>query len=292
MDTFTPFTISLVVKVSLDRSVTSLDDGSQTASKLPKEMILKVFDRRFAYSLRAFHKAPPATYETEEAYRQYMAAAPNQDFLVLEQHMAAAVGPFHRDPKEAPGYLLEHSVTLRATYYFEDECAEYKRLAHLQGKDVPIFYGTVEFASGLSAPELDPPIQGVLIEAVPGVTLDKLDPGSVDVDRIIRGALRIVRALPELDIVNEDPRLGNFIAKPDGTVVMIDLAQSRIRDEAEDDEEWFETRRGADEENRIEFEAEKLYGRLWVLDMQFSKEEAGEIRAIAGPWTKRATAQG
>ncbi|QRV95813.1 hypothetical protein RhiJN_23831 [Ceratobasidium sp. AG-Ba] len=279
------------MKVSLDHSATSLDDGSQIISRLPKEMILKVFDRRFAYSLRAYHKVPPATYETEEAYRQYMAADPASDDLVLEQHMAAAVGPSFEDRKDAPAYLLEHNVTLRMTYYFEDECAGYERLSHLQGKDLPVFYGTIEFISGLSVPDLTPPIQGVLIEAIPGVTLDKLDPGSVDVDQLIRGALRIVRALPELDMVNEGPRLGNFIAKPDGTVAMIDLAQSRIRDEAEDDEEWFEARRGADEENRIEFEAEKLYNRPWVLNMQFSKEETGEIHAISGPWTKRATTQ-
>ncbi|KAG9079392.1 hypothetical protein FS749_008558 [Ceratobasidium sp. UAMH 11750] len=128
--------------------------------------------------------------------------------------------------------------------YFEDECAAYKRLKPLQGHDIPIFYGAVEF--------------------IDGVGLDQVDPTAVNLEVLIQNAVRIVDAYSQLGVINKDVRLGNFIVKPDGQVVMIDFAQSELRDEYECENAWRIGKNNADEENRIYAGAETRYNRAWA----------------------------
>ncbi|KAG9085595.1 hypothetical protein FRC06_003538, partial [Ceratobasidium sp. 370] len=253
------------MRVSVDRSLSGTsDDQDILTARLPAEMILKVYDRRFALSLRARLKVKPATYGSEKLYQSYLATNPAEDFERLEEEMTAVLGRSYRDSSNAPVYLLEHHVTLAMEPYFEDECAAYHRMVPLQGHDIPIFYGTTELVDGCSASELNPPIQGVLLEVVPGVGLDQVDPTVVDLEALIQNAARIVDAYSELGVINKDVRLGNFIVKPDGRVIMIDFAQSELRDEYECEKAWQIGKNIADEENRIYSGAERRYNRPWA----------------------------
>ncbi|KAG8738883.1 hypothetical protein FRC10_006400 [Ceratobasidium sp. 414] len=262
---YDPFTISPVMRVSVDYSLPSTsDDKDIPTARLPTEMILKVYDRRFALSLREH---------------------PAEDFERLEEEMAAALGCSYRDSSNAPVYLLEHHVTLAMEPYFEDECAAYHRLKPLQGHHIPTFYGATELVDGCSASELNPPIQGVLLEVIPGVGLDQVDPAAVDLEALIRNAVRIVETYSELGVINKDVRLGNFIVKPDGWVVMIDFAQSELRDEYECEKAWWIGKNIADEENRIYSGAERRYNRPWAGPRpKYPRELADGIEYVDGRW--------
>ncbi|QRV92672.1 hypothetical protein RhiJN_20690 [Ceratobasidium sp. AG-Ba] len=115
--------------------------------------------------------------------------------------------------------------------------------------------GTTQFLDGLSVDDLDPPILGVLLEVVPGIALRSLDVSSVDLDSVVRNAIRIVDTYSKFDVLNEDVRLGNFILKPNGSVAMIDFAQSRLREDDESGEEWRNNKHMADEEGHIGYQA-------------------------------------
>ncbi|QRV97306.1 hypothetical protein RhiJN_25325 [Ceratobasidium sp. AG-Ba] len=261
--TYTPFTISPVMKLSIDHTEpVAPNDFGNFSTGLPSEVILKVFDRRFAQELRAHYKGKPVTFDSEQAYQNYLAAGPADDIPKLAEEIKAVVGPKFRY-KDAPQHLFEHFITLTMSPYFEDECAAYQQLVSLQGHDIPIFYGTTRFIHGLIIPDLNPPVEGVLLEVIPGIGLDKIDPSVVNLDAAISNAMRIVRDYTKLGLLNMDVRLGNFIIKPDRKLVLIDFAQSRLREEDETDEEWWEDKKGQDELGRLCFQAEIKYQRPW-----------------------------
>ncbi|QRV97248.1 hypothetical protein RhiJN_25267 [Ceratobasidium sp. AG-Ba] len=261
--TYTPFTISPVIKLSIDHIVPGTPNGFDNFSTgLPSEVILKVFDRRFAHELRAYYKGKPVTFDSEQAYQDYLATGPAEDIPKLAEEIKTLIGPKFRY-KDAPQYLFEHFITLTMSPYFEDECAVYQQLVSLQGHDIPIFYGVTRFIDGLIIPDLNPPVEGVLLEVVPGIGLDKIDPSVVNLDAAISDAMRIVRDYTRLGLLNMDVRLGNFIIKPSGKLILIDFAQSRLREEDETDEEWWQDKKGQDELGRVCFQTEIKYGRPW-----------------------------
>ncbi|QRV92698.1 hypothetical protein RhiJN_20716 [Ceratobasidium sp. AG-Ba] len=177
------------MRVSLDLSIPLATGGSQACvPNLPPEMILKVYDRRFAYSLRRQYMLDPATYASKATYRRYLRSDRVHDL----ESLCKTVSKDYYSYKECQPEFLEHIIMFKMEPYFEDERAAYERLAHLQGIDIPIFYGTTQFLDGLSVDDLDPPIPGVLLEVVPGIALDSLDVNSVDLDSVVRNAIRIV----------------------------------------------------------------------------------------------------
>ncbi|QRV97246.1 hypothetical protein RhiJN_25265 [Ceratobasidium sp. AG-Ba] len=251
------------MKLAVDLVVpTIFGDFDTTPAGLPSEVILKVYDRRFAHSLRAYYGGKPVTLESEKAYQDYMTTGPAVDRASLDKEIEIVVGP-DGGYRDAPPHLFEHLMTFATYPYFENECAAYKRLASLQGQDIPVFYGTTQFLDGLLIPDLDPPVEGILLEVIPGVGLDEVDVGEVNVDAAVQDAMRIVIRYSKLDALNMDVRLGNLIVKPDGHVVMIDFAQSRLREESESDEDWWEDKRGQDELGNLCFQAKRKYDRPW-----------------------------
>ncbi|KAG8739448.1 hypothetical protein FRC10_005621 [Ceratobasidium sp. 414] len=247
--------MSSVMRVSLD-SVTSSGASSRAhrLPDLPSEMILKVYDRRFAYSMRKYRRAKPPTYKSEASYYRYVASgrAPQGiPAINAERKACRKLG--------IPPELLEHLLATTISPYFDSECAIYRHLSDLQGRSIPALYGTTQFVSGLSIPDLDPPVRGVLLEVIPGINLDSIQPQSVDLDALIFGAMRIVDLCGDMGVLNKDVRLGNFIVKPDGSVVMIDFALARLRSMEEDDLAWKRAKWGEDEEGCIGYIAERWY---------------------------------
>ncbi|KAG8704019.1 hypothetical protein FRC08_002494 [Ceratobasidium sp. 394] len=242
------------MRVSVDRKLALASDSPDTpTAQLPTEMILKVYDRRFALLLRARLKVKPAIYGSERLYQTYLANSPAEDVERLEEEMTA--------------------------------CAAYERLKPLQGHDIPVFYGAVELIDGCSSSGATPPIQGILLGVIPGVGLDQVDPTAVDLEILIQNAIRIVDAYSQLGVINKDVPLGNFIVKPDGHVVMIDFAQSELRDEYECEKAWRIGKNNADEENRIYAGAETWYNRPWAGPKpKYPRDIADGIDYVDGQW--------
>ncbi|KAG8742227.1 hypothetical protein FRC10_001773 [Ceratobasidium sp. 414] len=231
--------------------------SDNSATNLPDELVFKVFDRRFALSLRDDYHGRPPTFESEACCRQHAKSQPApQGFIAAFQAIDdASPGGLEACPPE----LFEQLIVAIMGGYFESECAAYKHLTSLQGRDIPVFYGHTTFIDGLSIPDLDPPTPGILLEFVPGTNLDKIDPGSPDLNAIINEAISITNSYGDLGVINLDVRLGNFIVKPDRSVVIIDFAQSRLRREDEDDLEWIREKWAEDEEGSIGYEARSKF---------------------------------
>ncbi|KAG9100979.1 hypothetical protein FS749_011259 [Ceratobasidium sp. UAMH 11750] len=257
IDIYTPFTMSSVMKVSLDP--VTLSQASSCANHpfdLPSEMILKVYDRRFAYSFRKHHCAKPATYESEASYYRYAASGRAPEGVSA---IDAELNTYFYRKLDDPPELVEHLLATKIGSLFDSECTIYKHLSDLQGRYIPLFYGTTQFISGLSVPDLDSPVRGVLLEVIPGINLDTIQPQSVDLGALITGAMHIVDLCGDMGVLNKDVRLGNFIVKPDGSVVMIDFAHARLRDPEEDDLAWRHAKWGEDEEGCIGYIAQRWY---------------------------------
>lgn len=231
--------------------VTVDSNYAHTPVDLPAELILKVYDRRFARSIREHYMGKPATHESEAQYQQYLASTPAADHDELDDEInALCPGAGY---EECPPHFFEHLVSFAMSPYYENEWAAYERLARLQGRDIPIFYGSVQVLDGGS-------VRGVLLEAVPGVSLDKADPARVDIGAAIGNAMRIVHSYYNFGLLHEDVRLSNFLVKPDGSVAMIDFTETRLRGEDESDEDWRNAKRESDEERRVAFQAQKKFG--------------------------------
>ncbi|KAG8781072.1 hypothetical protein FRC12_022265 [Ceratobasidium sp. 428] len=246
LETYAPFTISPVMRVSLDSTI---PDQKCVSCPLPPELVFKVCDRRFASDLREHYYLNSPTYETEMHYYQYIASgrAPEGRKAIGEE--IDTFGSFEACPQE----LLEHLIATRISPHFDSECATYRRLENLQGRDIPKFYGSTVFLEGQSVSGLDPPSREY----------------GFNVNDVFMDALRVVDACGDLGVLNQDVRLGNFIVKPDGDVVMIDFAQSRLRKEDEDDLDWKRAKRNEDEEGCVGWAGTNKYGWLYIRSLKY-----------------------
>ncbi|KAG9087576.1 hypothetical protein FRC06_002471 [Ceratobasidium sp. 370] len=249
--------MSSVMRVSLG-SIVSPRESSRTHPPfdLPSEMILKVYDRRFAYSMRKHHDAKPPTYESEASYYRYAASGRAPQGVSA---INAELNTYFRRKLDDPPELVEHLLATKIGPYFDSECAVYRQLLDLQGSCIPIFYGATQFVGGLSIPDLDPPVRGVLLEFIPGISLDTIRPHLVDLDAVISNTIRIVDLCGDMGVLNRDVRFGNFILKPNGSVVMIDFAHARLRGMEEGDMAWKRAKWGQDEEGCIGYIAQRWY---------------------------------
>ncbi|KAG8684951.1 hypothetical protein FRC09_015051, partial [Ceratobasidium sp. 395] len=251
------------MKVSVDSTTCT----QQSAFKLPSELVLKVYDRRFALSLRKRYYLQPPTGESEARYREYVDSgrAPEGSEAIGDEIDAVCTGGI----ENCPPNLLEHLVATRIDPYFGSECAVYKRLGSLQGRDIPIFHGSTRFLDDSSAPGLSLSIPGVLLEAIPGSSLEDIDVSAVDLSTVINNALRIVDIWGDLGVLNKDVRLGNFIVKPDNSVIMIDFAQTRLRRADEDDLAWKRAKWSEDEEGCVGTAAMRRFGWDYVRSFKY-----------------------
>lgn len=247
---FTPFTMSPAMIVTLESTP---EERALAPLRLPNELVLKVYDRRFAGSLRKRERAEQPTYGSEASYRHFVKSGDAPDGITAIEERLDEL--YDNGATEDPPELLEHLFVAKMQGYFEAECAAYNHLKDLQGRSIPRLYCTITLndppASGLEVP-----VPGVLLELIPGTNLDKVDPSMIDPDPLIRSAMRIVEEYSDRGMLNKDVRLENFIVKRDGSgVVMIDWALSRMRDKDEGDEEWKRAKWGEDEEGAIGYHA-------------------------------------
>ncbi|QRV84690.1 hypothetical protein RhiJN_26758 [Ceratobasidium sp. AG-Ba] len=220
--TYAPFTISPVMLVSID---CMQPNPIYSPPLLPNEPVLKVYDRRFTDDLRKEYHLEPSTYDSEARYDQQIASerVPVDREAISKE--LDAFDSFDTSPRE----LLEHLIATRISPHFASECAAYQRLQSLQGRDIPMFYGSVEFLNDSLVPGLRTSVPGISLERITGTNLDTINTTSFNIDDILDNARRIVDTCGDLCLLNYDVRLGNFIVQEDSSVVMIDFAQSRLR---------------------------------------------------------------
>ncbi|EUC61259.1 hypothetical protein RSOL_389720 [Rhizoctonia solani AG-3 Rhs1AP] len=252
VELYSPFSASSVMKVTLT--------SQSTKQMIPGEAVLKVHDRRFADGIRSEHNIMPPTYEAEARYAEYLRSG---DVLQTLDQIYDAVEEFsegHHDPLE----LAEHLAAVRIKPFIENEKTTYSVLSSLQGDCIPTFYGTTRFMD-TSLPGIDTTVPGILIEFIPGTNLSQIDPSTIDLNAVILTAMDIVNAYSDLNILNSDVRLANFIVKPSGSeVVMIDFGDCRLRGEDEDDQAWKEAKCEEGEEVSIGFAARRWFGWNYV----------------------------
>ncbi|CAE6479671.1 unnamed protein product [Rhizoctonia solani] len=246
------FTRSSVMKVALT--------PESTGTTLPDEAILKVYDRRFANGIRKEYDLEPPTYEAEAQYAEYL-RSDNVPQTVAQNYEQA-----DQLPDDAPELvkLAEQLVAVHSKLCFESEKTTYNALSSLQGKHIPMFYGTTRFLDA-SLPGLDTTVPGVLVEYIPGTSLFQVDPSSIDLDAVCSGAVNIVDQYSDLNVLNRDVRLQIFIVRPSGLeVVMIDFGHCRLRSEDEDDQVWGETKVYQDEEGAVGYVVRNRFGWSYV----------------------------
>ncbi|EUC61777.1 hypothetical protein RSOL_406050 [Rhizoctonia solani AG-3 Rhs1AP] len=262
VNAFEPFTMSPVMRVTLGK-ITSPPGATLAQFGLPMDAVLKVYDHRFAHAAREDWGLKPFTPEHEAEYAAYVnsprAARTLAEMLSgVDQH---DVEDADTEDNHSEHLLFEHLVALTTASFFTSECNAYERLASLQGRDIPIFYGTTRFLDGEAAPNLDLTKPGILLEYIEGTNLDSITLGQANTDFLARECLRIIETYSQLGVLNLDVRLGNFIVRPGGSgVVMVDFADSQLRSTGMTDYEWRKKKQMYDEEGEFRDSARTKWG--------------------------------
>ncbi|KZT10641.1 uncharacterized protein LAESUDRAFT_692854 [Laetiporus sulphureus 93-53] len=250
--TYSPFTMSPVLRVSIDPLRPSALPPS--SSPFPTEAILKLYDRRCLTNTRVdYDDGRPWSLDEEREHWQY---------LVEVERGAAKVGDF-----ASPTYMWDNDVSdgafeaylaYTAPAMFAAERAAYECLNELQGKEIPRLYGVVEWEV----------VPGILIEYVSGLTLRQLVQtwprrtptlSNVLLAHLCDRAVAVVDHMSDFDVLNEDVRLDNFLIREpflelvEYPVVLVDLAQCRLRCAEEDEDAWVAAKWSQDETGAVGF---------------------------------------
>ena len=233
---FYPFTMSPVVRVSL------LDPASVGAS----EAVLKLYDYRCMVNFREEMDNNQSWSETKElAYRQYL-KGPRKSFN--EEDMSDG---------EFEAYLEE-----RSRLFYKQEKQTYERLKDGQGTWLPNLYCSVFM------PRPDgTTVKGLLLEYIPSISLrdfvstwtSRVPPLPIDLlKRVGDTAVALIDRVSDLDVLNPDVRIDNVLVRESALnvgeaepepypVVLIDLADCRLRQPEESDEDWRKAKQYQDE---------------------------------------------
>lgn len=275
---FRPFTMSPVLRVHLSTS------DSSHQPRLPTDAVLKLYDRRCLVNKRAkFDDGRPWTLDKEREYRQYISGSRSQilDEDYRWEHDDVSDGEFE-------AYLAGSSLQM-----FEAERSAYERLSDLQGNQVPLMYGVVQYTYQVTvSSSAEDSAPTTYTETVPGILMEYISPlifrelvktwtthtpplpNSVLV-ALCEEAVALVDHVSDFDILNEDVRLDNFLVRtpfierdtaltqPLGEeqpptlvahpVVLIDLGQCRLRRPDEDEDAWRAARQSQDETGAVGF---------------------------------------
>ncbi|KAJ5711063.1 hypothetical protein N7488_005219 [Penicillium malachiteum] len=221
------------------------------------EMVLKVFDRRFADTLRWSHNAETWTVDLEDGFIDFANSARGSSFI-RSIHEGTEKPPRSQKKLWSTSHT-EAYLDMDMTDLYNAEKKAYKLLQDLQGTDIPRFIADalVPFDDSMAAlPETH--LQGfpaVIVEYVPGFFLASLHRNGPEELRqsICDQASRIVGRVEQLGVLNRDIQPGNFLVNIDAEeplgfkVTMIDFGQCDFRDECDDEEEWEDVKREYDE---------------------------------------------
>jgi hypothetical protein len=246
---FEPFTLSCVMVVRIACSTLALEG----------EMVLKLFDRRFATQLRKDEKIRPWTLDIERDYHQFVLDGGAFKFITeLNNNGDIAQQGETWNTSQDEAYLHDHLSDL-----YKTEVQVYDTLGDMQGNDVPQLLACV-IMPGFSLTELDPVSQyigvpGILLQYIEGFPLTDIADHTPRErwQSICEEAIQILHRIGDRGILNEDVKTRSFIVKKDPRaesgykVVMIDFALCNFRKDYADDDDWSESKAIQDEEGAV-----------------------------------------
>lgn len=222
---------------------------------LDGEMVLKVFDRRFATQLRNDEKLQPWTIDVEKNYHQVVRDGGAENFIAaLNSEGDQPEEPWDGPQEEA--YLHDRLIDL-----YKTEVKVYKALKDLQGKEIPDLLATV-LIPGFD-PDVPEPVTrgfpGILLQCIEGFPLTEIaDHAPKEIwQSVCDDAIRILHSMGDWGVLNEDVKTRSFIVSLHPTqqsgfkVTMIDFALCKFREEYKDEQEWSESKAIQEEEEAI-----------------------------------------
>ncbi|KGO47738.1 hypothetical protein PEX1_040500 [Penicillium expansum] len=224
------------------------------------DMVLKLFDRRFATELRQNDEISPWTSDIEQKYHQF----------ILDGDAAKLVAELAAD-RDLPGRNFDTwNSSQEETYLhdymqglYETETQTYNTLADMQGKEIPRLFSCVTVPSSTPAQNTllseYADIPGILLQYIEGFPLTDIATCAPrdSWQSICEEAIRIVNLVGDRGILNEDVKTRSFVvqSRPENQfhVFMMDFALCDFREAYEDETEWEELKARQDEEGAVGF---------------------------------------
>ncbi|KAL2683227.1 hypothetical protein Neosp_007695 [[Neocosmospora] mangrovei] len=253
-----------------------LDEGTQA--------FLKLFDRRFARSLRKWERVDPWTADVEDEFLHKLQSRDLQEFL---GRLQAEEDSEEDDDDDADNWDASENESWLADMmlnYFRAEVATYSALQKYQGDIIPRLFTQVTLQVAQSDTPLDEQqqdiclVKGILIEYLKGFTLSSLKSSAPRStwQKIVDEAIRITHVLGDNNILNSDVRPDNMMVVPLGNwkyrVCMIDFGHCRVRRDDESDHDWGRAKWNQDEEGAI---GVVMRGSLAKIGFQLHYENSG-----------------
>jgi hypothetical protein len=240
------------------------------------ECVLKLYDRRFSTQLRRDLGAPAWTPQLEEVYQAFVTDGHADEYFSYwdaerERDRLWSAMSFGIRKRWGAAKLEAYSQWESTTTY-EIEKEAYKRMAHLQGKEVPSVFGEVvldlpgsnkgrdankeghedeQDEAELSASSVDSEdsevepqlvaIPGLLLQRIHGFPLTELHSNlpKEHWQSTVDSALNVIHHVHDCGITNRDLAARSFLVDPSTrSVTMIDFGMVSFREHAKDDKEW------------------------------------------------------
>lgn len=190
--------------------------------------ILKLFDRRYGHESRWWRDMYHSP-SVEACWQQYVRSGQAPGFFEYVKEMDKKGCTWYVDPLE--GDLVPTADTWETTakkegllqyrllQSLETEIRAYKHLEKLQGKCVPLFYGTTSFS--FAPLGLDPQffrVGGILIQHIDGFTLDNLlemeeASPNIDYQSLIQRVVEVAEDVNTCGVLNADCVPHNMIVQ-------------------------------------------------------------------------------
>ncbi|KAK2736290.1 hypothetical protein FQN57_000820 [Myotisia sp. PD_48] len=271
---FAPFTFGPVLLVRPETEIPSLPN---------EDIVLKLYDRRFAPDARSCSTVVPWTDAVEAEYQKFHQSGGASAFIKRLNTQDDMI------EKESDTWNVaqeEAYMQNRMLGFYETERDVYQMAHILQGKDIPRFLGEVDF------PEAECP--GILLEYIDGFLLTDLATHAPQNSwqYICEDAISIVNSVGDLGIINLDVKTRNFIVRKghpeEGKfkVYQIDFAVADFRENFGDDRSFNEAKAHRDEEGAVGMVMESKLAKVepgyfqysrsakyQELDYQFMREE-------------------
>lgn len=220
--------------------------------------ILKLFDRRYGVSRQSHWSSYPEHSPAVEAcWQKYVQSGQAPGLFKYMEEMDRDEGEgiwdlsaFTDDEDTADTWETtakkEGRHQYRALHKWRSEIRAYEHLESLQGKCVPLFYGTTSFSlapTGLSDPDFFR-VGGILVQRINGFSLDSLldmTEASPDTDwqGLIQRVVEVAEKVNKCGVINYDCKPHNMIIQtPSMQPFEIDFAQCSFREDYASDDEY------------------------------------------------------
>ncbi|KAJ5970428.1 uncharacterized protein N7479_000346 [Penicillium vulpinum] len=240
---FEPFTLSSVMLIRMACSSLGLEG----------DMILKLFDRRFATQLREDEKIRPWTPDTETEYRQFVLDGGVSEFVTQLNDGETPEGSIWSAAMDET-YLHDHMLDL-----YKTEAQVYSNLKEIQGTDIPKLLASaimpIPYPCQTSSEYTD--IPGILLQYIEGFPLTDIEEYTLreSWQAICEDAIRVINRIGDLGILTEDVKTRSFIVREDAgngfKVTMIDFALCKFRQDYKDVYAWDKWKSIQDEEGAV-----------------------------------------